>query len=227
MKKMQIDIIAVVPELLDSPFGHSIVKRAKEKGKVDINIVSLREYGIGAYKKIDDESYGGGAGMVLMCEPLAKCIEDLKSKTCYDEIIYLSPDGNKYDQKEANRLSMASALLLICGHYKGIDERIREKYISCEISIGDYVLTGGELASIVMVDSIVRLLPGVLNDETSALTDTFQDGLVAPPVYTRPASFEGMEVPEVLRSGNVKKINEWQEEMSLKRTKEKRPDLLK
>jgi len=224
---MHIDIIAVIPELMEGPFGYSIIKRAKEKGKVRINIIPLRKYGLGNYKKIDDQSYGVDAGMVLMCEPLANCIQELQSKRAYDEIVYLCPDGEKYTQQEANRLSLAKNLLIICGHYKGIDQRIRDKYVTREISIGDYVLTGGELAGVVLVDSLVRLLPGVLNDETSALTDTFQDGLLAPPVYTRPAIFDGMEVPEVLRSGDTKKIKVWQDEMALKRTQEKRPDLLK
>jgi len=224
---MQIDIISVVPELLHSPFSHSILKRAKDKNLLSVNLIDLRDYGIGGYKQVDDYAFGGGAGMVLMPEPLVHCIESLKNKVQYDEIIYLSPDGITLNQKLANQLSLKENLLLICGHYKGIDQRVRDHFITMEISIGDYVLSGGELAAAVLVDSIGRLIPGVLNDETSALTDSFQDNLLAPPVYTRPADFRGFKVPEILLSGHEAKIEEWRYEQSLLRTKEKRPDLLK
>ncbi|MBL7790185.1 MAG: tRNA (guanosine(37)-N1)-methyltransferase TrmD [Chitinophagales bacterium] len=223
---MHIDIISVLPELMDSFLSHSILKRAQDKGLLTVRGVSLRPYGIGKYKQIDDYQYGGEAGMVMMCEPLAACIEELKKDRDYDEIIYLCPDGKTYNQKLANALSLKENLLLICGHYKGIDERIREKYVTLEISIGDYVLSGGELGAAVLIDSIGRLIPGVLNDETSALSDSFQDGLLAPPVYTRPEEWQGLRVPEVLLSGNHKKIEEWNYEQALKRTEERRPDLL-
>ncbi len=223
---MRIDIITAVPSLLESPFGHSIMKRAKDKGLLEVNIHDLRTWGIGRHKQIDDYQFGGGAGMVMMCEPLANCIESLQKEVTYDEIIFMTPDGHRYDQKTANRLSLYQNLLIICGHYKGIDERIREKYVTLEISIGDYVLSGGELGAAVVVDSIGRLIPGVLNDETSALFDSFQDDLLAPPVYTRPAEFDGMKVPDILLSGHAKKIDDWRYEQSLKRTEERRPDLL-
>lgn len=223
---MHVDIISVLPELLDSFLNHSILKRAQEKGILTVNSIALRDYGLGKSKQVDDYSYGGEAGMVMMCEPLANCIEDLQKLRTYDEIIYLSPDGITYNQRLANTLSLKENLLLICGHYKGIDDRIRQKYVSLEISIGDYVLSGGELGAAVIVDSIGRIIPGVLNDETSALTDSFQDGLLAPPVYTRPEVWQGMKVPEVLTSGHHKNIETWNYEQSIERTKSRRPDLL-
>ncbi len=223
---MRIDIITVLPELLQSPFDHSIMKRAQEKGLLEVHCHQLRDFAINKHGQIDDYQYGGGAGMVIMCEPLANQIEKLLAERKYDEIIFLTPDGETYKQGMANTLSLHKNLMLICGHYKGIDQRIRDKYVSKEISIGDYVLSGGELAAAVLVDSIGRLLPGVLNDETSALTDSFQDNLLAPPVYTRPANFDGMEVPAILLSGNFPKIEEWRNEQALQRTKARRPDLL-
>lgn len=223
---MRIDIITVLPELLDSPFAHSIMKRAQEKGLLEVYCHQLRDFAINKHGQVDDYQYGGGAGMVIMCEPLANQIEKLKGERNYDEIIFLTPDGERYNQRMANGLSLHKNLLMICGHYKGIDQRIRDKYVTKEISIGDYVLSGGELGAAVLVDSIGRLLPGVLNDETSALTDSFQDNLLAPPVYTRPASFQGMDVPEILLSGNFPKIEEWRNEQAIKRTKNRRPDLL-
>jgi tRNA (guanine37-N1)-methyltransferase len=222
---MKIDILTVLPELLESPLSHSILKRAKEKKLLEVNLFQLREWAVNEYGQVDDYQYGGGAGMVIMCEPLADAIEVLSQKTHYDEVIYLTPDGEPFNQKLANQLSLKQNLLIICGHYKGIDERIREHFVSMEISIGDYVLSGGELAAAVIVDSLGRLLPGVLNDETSALFDSFQDNLLAPPIYTRPADFRGWKVPEVLLSGDPKKIAEWRNEQSLIRTLEKRPDL--
>ena len=223
---MKIDIIAAVPELLQGPFSHSILKRANEKGLLEINLIDLRDYGLGQYKQIDDYAFGGGAGMVLMAEPLVNCIEKLKSQSKYDEIVYLSPDGKTLTQQTANKLSLKDNLLLICGHYKGIDQRVRDHWITMEISIGDYVLSGGELAAAVLIDTIGRLIPEVLNDETSALTDSFQDKLLAPPVYTRPADFRGYPVPEILLSGHAKNIEEWRQEESFKKTKTLRPDLL-
>ena len=223
---MRIDIITVHPELLDSPFQHSIIKRAQEKGLLQIHIHQLRQWAVNEYGQVDDYQFGGGAGMVMMCEPLAKAIEALSLQNKYDEIIFLTPDGVQLNQQMANTLSLKNNLLLICGHYKGIDERIRQNFITKEISIGDYVLSGGELAAAVLTDAIGRLLPGVLNDETSALSDSFQDNLLAPPVYTRPENFRNWKVPEVLMGGNHKKIDEWRHEQSLNRTKEKRPDLL-
>jgi tRNA (guanine37-N1)-methyltransferase len=223
---MKIDIISVIPELIESFLTHSIVKRAKDKGLLEINLISLREYGIGKYRQVDDYQYGGDAGMVIMCEPLAACIEDLKKNTHYDEIIFLCPDGKTYNQKIANSLSLKENILMICGHYKGIDERIREKYVTLEISIGDYVLSGGELAAAVLADSIGRLIPGVLNNESSALSDSFQDNLLSPPVYTRPEIWEGMEVPRILLSGHQKNIEQWKMDQSIARTQERRPDLL-
>lgn len=223
---MNIKIISAVPNLLKSPFEHSIMQRAQDKGLLNIEIINLRDFGIGKHQQIDDYQYGGGAGMVMMCEPLANCIEKLKEKNTFDEIIYLTPDGETYNQKVANKLSLKKNLLLICGHYKGIDERIREKYVTMEVSIGDYVLSGGELAAAVLVDSIGRLLPGVLNDETSALFDSFQDNLLAPPVYTRPSEWQNMKVPDILLSGNEAKIEAWRTEQSLKRTTQRRPDIL-
>lgn len=223
---MQIDIITVVPELLKSPFEHSIMKRAGDKGLLQINIVNLRSFGLGIHHQVDDYQYGGGAGMVMMCEPLDRCIMDLKSKTKYNEIIYLTPDGKTFNQKMANRLSCLDTLLIICGHYKGIDQRIRDMHVTMEISVGDFVLSGGELAAAIVVDAIGRLIPGVLNDETSALSDSFQDNLLAPPVYTRPAEFKGFKIPDILLSGNERMIDEWRYEESLKITRERRPDLL-
>ncbi|HRO84317.1 MAG TPA: tRNA (guanosine(37)-N1)-methyltransferase TrmD [Niabella sp.] len=223
---MNIDIITIQPELLKSPFEHSIMKRAQEKNLLSVAVHHLRKWAVNEYGQVDDYQYGGGAGMVMMCEPLSKAIEELTALRKYDEIIYLTPDGNTLNQKIANTLSLKNNLLLLCGHYKGIDERIRQKYVTREISIGDYVLSGGELAAAVLVDAIGRLLPGVLGDETSALTDSFQDNLLAPPVYTRPEDWEGMKVPAILMSGDHKKIDEWRYEQSLQRTRERRPDLL-
>ncbi|HEY1046061.1 MAG TPA: tRNA (guanosine(37)-N1)-methyltransferase TrmD [Bacteroidia bacterium] len=223
---MNIDIITVQPAILESPLGHSMVKRAVDKGLATINLINLRDYALNRYGQVDDYQFGGGAGMVLMCEPLANAIEDLKAKRTYDEIIYTSPDGEVWNQKAANTLSLKQNLIILCGHYKGIDERIREMYVTKEISIGDYVLTGGELAAAIITDSIVRLIPGVLGNEESALSDSFQDGLLAPPVYTRPAEFKGMKVPDVLLSGNFKLIEEWRFDQAELRTKNRRPDLL-
>ncbi|HAH36954.1 tRNA (Guanine37-N(1)-) methyltransferase [Algoriphagus ornithinivorans] len=222
---MHIDIISVVPGLLEGPFSHSILKRAEEKGLATIRVHNLRDYATGKQKQVDDYAFGGGAGMVMMIEPIANCIEALQKERTYDEIIYMTPDGKTFDQPMANTLSMKQNLLILCGHYKGVDERIRERFITQEISIGDFVLSGGELAAAVVADAVIRLLPGVLNDETSALTDSFQDNLLAPPVYTRPAEWQGMEVPEVLLSGHEAKINEWRFEASVRRTRERRPDL--
>jgi tRNA (guanine37-N1)-methyltransferase len=223
---LRIDIISALPELLVSPFGHSILKRAHDKGLLDVQVHDLREFGLGRHKQIDDYQFGGGAGMVMMAEPLANAIESLLAERRYDEVIYMTPDGETLRQPLANRLSMYTNLLIIAGHYKGIDERIREEFVTLEISIGDYVLSGGELPAAVLVDAIGRLLPGVLNDETSALFDSFQDDLLAPPVYTRPADFRGRKVPEVLMSGHFKNIEDWRLEQSLQRTRERRPDLL-
>lgn len=223
---MLIDIITVLPELLEGPFNHSILKRAKEKGLLTIRTHNLRDYTNYKHGQIDDYQFGGGAGMVMMPEPLANAIEGLSAITKYDDVIYMSPDGERLTQKIANQLSLKNNLLIICGHYKGIDERIREHFVTREISIGDYVLSGGELPAAVMVDAIGRLLPGVLNDETSALFDSFQDELLAPPVYTRPANFRGWEVPFELISGDPKKVSEWRHEQSVKRTTERRPDIM-
>lgn len=222
---MRFDIITVLPELLEGPFHHSILKRAQQKGLLEVHLHPLRQYADGKHLQVDDYAFGGGAGMVMMAEPIARCIEQLLSQRTYDEIIYTSPDGVRLDQGLCNRLSLGGNIMVLCGHYKGVDERIREKYITLEISIGDYVLSGGELAAAVLVDSVGRLIPGVLNDETSALFDSFQDDLLAPPVYTRPAEWRGMPVPEVLLSGNDKLIAEWRHEQSLQRTRERRPDL--
>ncbi|HKP32050.1 MAG TPA: tRNA (guanosine(37)-N1)-methyltransferase TrmD [Chitinophagaceae bacterium] len=223
---MTIDIITVLPELLESPLAHSIMKRAQEKGLLTVRVHHLRKWAVNDYGQVDDYQFGGGAGMVMMCEPLANAIDELSKENKFDEIIYLTPDGEQFNQSIANQLSLKDNILLICGHYKGIDERIREHYVTKEISIGDYVLSGGELAAAVVVDAIGRLLPGVLNDETSALFDSFQDNLLAPPVYTRPSEFRGWPVPEVLLSGDPKKIDEWRHDQSQKRTEERRPDLL-
>ena len=223
---MHIHIITVIPELLESPLQHSIMKRAQDKGLLTVELHHLRKWAVNEYGQVDDYQFGGGAGMVMMPEPLSKAIDELSAETRFDEIIYLTPDGQRLNQGIANRLSMKENLLMICGHYKGIDQRIRDKYITMEISIGDYVLSGGELAAAVLTDAIGRLLPGVLNDETSALFDSFQDNLLAPPVYTRPAEFKGMKVPDILLSGDPKKIDEWRHEQAIARTKLKRPDLL-
>ena len=223
---LHIDILTVVPELLEGPFSHSILKRAQDKGLLTVKAHNLRQWAINKHMQVDDYAFGGGAGMVLMCEPLANAIESLQQTGAYDEIIYLTPDGKTFQQSMANRLSMLKRLLLICGHYKGIDERFRTQYVTLEISIGDYVLSGGEIAAAVITDSIGRLIPGVLNDETSALFDSFQDNLLAPPVYTRPADFRGMQVPEILLQGDPKKVEEWRFEQSIQRTRERRPDLL-
>lgn len=223
---MRIDIISVLPELMESPFKTSILKRAIEKGLVEVHFHQLRDWSIGKHRQIDDESYGGGAGMVMMVEPLDKCISELKHQRNYDEIIYLTPDGNTLNQKMANTLSLKKNIILLCGHYKGVDQRVRDLHITKEISIGDYVLTGGELAACVLADAVIRLLPGVLNDEQSALTDSFQDNLLSPPIYTRPEEYKGLKVPEILLSGNFGKIEEWKHEEALKITRERRPDLL-
>jgi tRNA (guanine37-N1)-methyltransferase len=223
---MHIDVITVQPDLLESPLSHSIMKRAQEKGLLTVKLHNLRQWALNKYGQVDDYQFGGGAGMVMMCEPLVNAIEHLSKDVPYDEIIYMTPDGPRFEQKTANTLSLKDRLLIICGHYKGIDERIREHYVTREISIGDYVLSGGELAAAVVIDAIGRLLPGVLGDETSALTDSFQDGLLAPPVYTRPAEFNGWKVPEVLLSGNPRIIDEWRYNQAVERTRLRRPDLL-
>ena len=223
---MRIDIITVLPELLESPFSASILSRAREKGLVEVHFHNLRDYASNAYKQVDDYQYGGGAGMVMMIEPIDKCISQLKKERDYDEIIYLTPDGKTFDQRDANELSLMKNLILLCGHYKGVDQRVRDHMITREISVGDFVLSGGELAAAVVSDAIIRLLPGVLSDETSALTDSFQDNLLAPPIYTRPSEYKGWQVPEILLSGNTPKIESWREEQALTRTKERRPDLL-
>lgn len=224
---MRFDIITVLPELLQGPLHHSIMQRAIDKGLVEINIHNLRDFGLGNSKQVDDYQYGGGAGMVMMCEPLANCIQELKSQRSYDQVIFMTPDGQQFDQSMANRLSLKQNIIIISGHYKGIDERIREHLVDLEISIGNYVLSGGELPAAVVVDSITRLIPGVLSDETSALFDSYQDDLLAPPVYTRPAEYNGWKVPEVLLSGNDKLIEDWRTEQSMERTQKRRPDLLK
>jgi tRNA (guanine37-N1)-methyltransferase len=223
---MRIDIITVLPELLESPFSHSIMKRARDKGLLQVHIHQLRQWAVNEYGQVDDYQYGGGAGMVMMCEPLVNAIESLSKERKYDEIIFMTPDGERFNQSIANQLSLKENMIIICGHYKGIDERIREHFVTREISIGDYVLSGGELAAAIVVDAIGRLLPGVLNDETSALMDSFQDNLLAPPVYTRPADFRGWKVPDILLSGDPKKVDDWRYEQSLERTKDRRPDLL-
>lgn len=222
---MRIDIITVLPELIRSPFEASILKRAVEKGLVEIHFHNIRDYTDKSYNQVDDYQFGGGAGMVLMIEPIDKCISKLQSEREYDDIIYMTPDGKTLNQQEANSLSLLENIIILCGHYKGVDQRVRDMFITKEISIGDYVLSGGELGAAVLCDTIIRLLPGVLNDETSALTDSFQDGLLAPPVYTRPAEYKGMKVPEVLLSGNFGKIENWREEQALERTERLRPDL--
>jgi tRNA (guanine37-N1)-methyltransferase len=222
---MRIDIISVVPQLMSSFFEHSILKRAKDKGIAEVHIHDLRDYTLYKHKQVDDYAYGGGAGMVMMAEPIDRCISQLKSERSYDAVIYLTPDGETFNQQMANRFSLGTNLIMLCGHYKGVDERVREQFITHEISIGDYVLSGGELGAAVLADSIIRLIPGVLSDETSALTDSFQDGMLAPPVYTRPEDYKGYKVPEILLSGHEKKIQEWRYEQALERTRTRRPDL--
>lgn len=224
---MRIDILTVLPQLLESPFSASIMQRAQDKGHVEIHVHNIRDYSTNKHKNVDDYQYGGGAGMVMSIEPIAAVIEKLKSERNYDEIIYMTPDGELFEQAACNQLSLSENLMILCGHYKGVDERVRTHYITKEISIGSYVLSGGELAAAVVVDAVVRLIPGVLNDETSALTDSFQDNLLSPPVYTRPPEFNGLKVPEILLSGDFAKIEAWREEEALKRTQERRPDLLK
>jgi tRNA (guanine37-N1)-methyltransferase len=223
---MKIDILSVLPELLESPLGHSIMKRAREKGLLEVNLHPLRKWAVNEYGQVDDYAFGGGAGMVMMCEPVVRAIEELGGAEGFDEVIYLTPDGERFDQAMANRLSLKKRLLMVCGHYKGVDQRVRDKWVTREVSIGDYVLSGGELAAAVMVDAIGRILPGVLGDETSALFDSFQDNLLAPPVYTRPVEFRGLKVPDILLSGDHRRIDEWRHEQALKRTEERRPDLL-
>lgn len=224
---LHIDIITVLPKLIESPFENSIVKRGIDKKLIDVNIINLRDYATGKHKNVDDYMYGGGAGMVMMIEPIANCIEKLKKKRTYDEIIYMTPDGELFDQKMANNMSLLKNILILCGHYKGVDERVREHFITKEISIGDYVLSGGELPAAIVCDAVIRLVPGVISDETSALMDSYQDGLISPPAYTRPADYMGIKVPEVLLSGNTKDIEEWRNEKSIERTKKKRPNLYK
>jgi tRNA (guanine37-N1)-methyltransferase len=223
---MTIEILSVVPALLTSPFEHSIMKRAQERGLLNIKVHNLRKWAINKHGQIDDYQYGGGAGMLIMCEPLANAIDELQAAEKFDEIIFVTPDGKRFEQKDANTLSLKNRVLIICGHYKGIDQRIRDLYVTKEISIGDYVLSGGELAAAVIVDAIGRIIPGVLNDETSALTDSFQDNLLAPPVYSRPVEFRGQLVPPVLLTGDPKKVDAWRQEQALQRTKDRRPDLL-
>lgn len=223
---MRLDIITCLPSLLESPFSHSILKRAQDKGLVTVAVHDLRDYAAGKHRQVDDYAYGGGAGMVLMIEPVARCLSHLQGQRRYEEVIYMSPDGVLLAQKEANRLSLLKNIVILCGHYKGVDERVREHLVTREISIGDYVLSGGELAAAVLADSVIRLLPGVLSDETSALSDSFQDDMIAPPVYTRPADYQGWNVPEVLLSGHERRIEEWRHEQALRRTQERRPDLL-
>ncbi len=223
---MRIDIITVSPDLLQSPFQHSMMKRAIDKGLAEVHFHNLRDYGIGAYKKLDDMQFGGGAGMVLMIEPIDKCISKLQKERNYDEIIYMTPDAETLNQSIANTLSLKENIIILTGHYKGVDQRVRDKFVTKEISIGDYVLTGGELAAAILCDAVVRLIPGVLGDEQSALTDSFQDNLLSPPVYTRPAEYDGMKVPEVLLSGNFPKIDTWRSDKAYERTQQIRPDLL-
>ena len=223
---MRIDIITVVPELLKSPFEASILKRAIEKGLVEVHLHNLRDYTNDNYKQVDDYQFGGGAGMVMMVEPIDKCISHLKSQRDYDEVIYMTPDGETLNQGITNQISLLKNIIILCGHYKGVDQRVRDHFITRELSIGDYVLSGGELGALILSDAVIRLLPGVLGNETSALTDSFQDGLLAPPIYTRPAEYKGWKVPELLRSGNTPKIEAWREEQAILRTQERRPDLL-
>jgi tRNA (guanine37-N1)-methyltransferase len=223
---MHVDILTLFPEMVRGPFAHSMMKRAIEKNIFSFEVHNIRDWSLSKHGQVDDAQYGGGAGMVMMAEPIARCIDELKGKRTYDDIIFMTPDGTPFNQKTANRLSSCKNLMILCGHYKGVDERIREEYITKEISIGDYVLTGGELAACIVTDAIVRLIPGVLNDETSALEDSFQDGLLSAPVYTRPADFRGHKVPEILQSGHFAKIEEWRHEQALERTRIRRPDLL-
>lgn len=223
---MRIDIITVLPELIQSPFEASILKRAMDKGLVEVHFHNLRDYANNKYRQIDDYQFGGGAGMVMMIEPIDKCISSLKAERNYDEVIYMTPDGETLNQGIANQLSMQKNLIVLCGHYKGVDQRVRDQFVTREISVGDFVLSGGELAAAILCDAVIRLLPGVLNDETSALTDSFQDGLLAPPIYTRPADYKGWKVPEVLLSGHTAKIDAWREAEAMKRTEERRPDLM-
>lgn len=222
---MRIDIITVHPELLAGPFSHSILKRAQERGLAEVVVHDLRPWGLGRHQQVDDYQYGGGAGMVMMVEPIYNLVQHLKAQRPYDEVLYMTPDGERFDQRMANKLSLKENLIIICGHYKGVDQRVRDMLVTLELSIGDYVISGGELAAAVVADAVIRLIPGVLNDETSALTDTFQDGLLAPPVYTRPPEFLGHKVPDILLSGHQAKIEQWRFEQSLQRTKERRPDL--
>jgi tRNA (guanine37-N1)-methyltransferase len=224
---MRFDILTVLPDLLKGPFDSSILKRAQDNGLLEIHVHNIRDYSTSKHKNVDDYQYGGGAGMVMSIEPIVACIEKLKAERTYDEIIYMTPDGEMLEQRHCNNWSLGENILILCGHYKGVDQRIRDHYITKEISIGSYVLTGGELAAAILVDSIGRLIPGVMNDETSALTDSFQDNLLAPPVYTRPPEFQGMKVPEILLSGDFGKIEQWREDQALQRTKERRPDLYK
>lgn len=224
---MRIDIISALPDLMSSSFGHSILKRAIKNNLVQVNLINLRNYATNQQKQIDDYAFGGGAGMVLMIEPIAACINDLKSKLQYDEVIYMSPDGELLSQKICNQFSLLKNIIILCGHYKGVDERVRQHLITREISVGDYVLSGGEIAAALLSDAIIRLIPGVLNDETSALSDSFQDNLIAPPVYTRPSDFNGWSIPEILLSGHLSNIEKWRYEQSLERTKLRRPDLMK
>lgn len=223
---MRIDILTCLPRLLDSFFAHSILQRAQQGGFVEVVVHDLRDYSLDKHRRVDDYAFGGGAGMVMSIEPIARCIRALQADRTYDEVIYVTPDGEQFEQRTANRLSLAQNLIILCGHYKGVDERVRELFVTKEISVGDYVLSGGELPAALISDAIIRLLPGVLNDETSALTDSFQDDLLAPPVYTRPAEFEGHAVPDILLSGHEAKINEWRFEKALERTRQRRPDLL-
>jgi tRNA (guanine37-N1)-methyltransferase len=223
---MRIDIISAVPKLMESPISHSILKRAQQRGLIEVHLHDLRDFTDSKHKQIDDYQFGGGAGMVMMIEPIDKCISWLKSERDYDQVIYMTPDGKTLNQSICNQLSLGGNLIILCGHYKGVDERVREHFITMELSVGDYVLSGGELPACIVVDAIGRLIPGVLNDESSALLDSFQDNLLAPPVYTRPAEYNGWKVPEVLLSGNERFINKWRDEQSLKRTKDRRPDLL-
>ncbi|GHA71420.1 tRNA (guanosine(37)-N1)-methyltransferase TrmD [Pontibacter akesuensis] len=223
---MRFDIISCQPDLLESPFSHSIVKRAQQKGLVEIHLHDLRKYAINKYGQIDDYAFGGGAGMVMMVEPIDKCISALQAERTYDAIIYMTPDGKTLNQTIANQFSLLQNVIILCGHYKGVDERVRQRFVTHEVSIGDYVLSGGELGAAVLADAIIRIIPGVLNDESSALTDSFQDGLLAPPVYTRPAEYKGMKVPDILMSGDSPKIEAWRFEQAVERTRQRRPDLL-
>lgn len=223
---MRIDILSVVPELLASPFEASILKRAQEANRVEVHIHNIRDYSSNRYKQVDDYPYGGGAGMVLMIEPIAKCIESLQGQRKYDAVVYMTPDGHQLNQKTANHFSLFKNIIILCGHYKGVDQRVRDLFITDEISVGDYVLSGGELAAAVFCDAMIRLIPGVLGNETSALTDSFQDNLLAPPIYTRPADYKGHQVPDILTSGNTPKVEQWREEKAMDRTKKLRPDLL-